>query len=64
MYTENGTDGKRQFLFVCCKRKTELNYIYVYITVIYVYAAISNKKQNKESQTIFLNPFTVCSSSK
>jgi hypothetical protein len=39
-------------------------YIYVYITVIYVYVAISNKKQNKEAQKIFLNPFTVCSSSK
>ncbi len=33
--------------------------LYLYF---YLYAAISNGKQKTEAQTIFLNPFTVCSS--
>jgi hypothetical protein len=34
-------------------------YFYIYINI---YAAVSNGKRKMETQAIFLNPFTVCSS--
>ncbi len=46
-------------------------YIYIYISIyryiliyIYTYAAVSNGKQKMKAQTIFFNPFTICSSYK
>jgi hypothetical protein len=42
-------------------------FIYIYImkwNYIYIYAAISNRKQRKETHVIFHNPFAVCSSCK
>jgi hypothetical protein len=36
-------------------------YIYIRKTELYIYAAVSKRKQKTEAQAIFLNPFTVCS---
>jgi hypothetical protein len=58
--TENGTNGKRQLQFVCCKQKMEMANFYLYATnrvgkgiAVTANVPIYVRMENQESKSLF-----------